>query len=675
MNRFINLQFTRNLIARRLTLIVVIFSLLATMVITVLQLINAYHNELATIQRSIQHIESSHLPLLAENVQATDHDQIQKHLNSMAELHGIEYLAIMQQDAIQWQSGAQKSRHVEFFDFPFTAGFENEQPYQSMLRVAVSFDAVYNNLIKTMLTRLLENSLLVLLIALLFLHGFHEFVGKHLYELAQQAAKSNGNTCATESTFTLNRHHSRNQTPDELDRLTSSLNHMHEKMCSEIAERTRVEEELRELNQRLEERSEERNRSLIMANNQLQREVAERRQTAKVLAANRALLQGFLDNSPTIMFAKDLEGRLILTNRQFGAFANVPVEQLIGKTDYDFYTHEKANQIRRADAHVLRTRKPYEIETVSLLEDGLHTYLTVKFPLYADDGHIFAIGGITTDITTWKQTQEELKQAKEAAEAASHSKSTFLANMSHELRTPLNAILGYSEMLLEEAQDLGYHDFQDDLLKIQTAGRHLLNLINDILDISKIEAGHIHLNPNYFDVKGMIDEVTTTVQPLIEKNSNMLQVLYENPPVTMYNDETKVRQILLNLLSNAAKFTTQGTITMHIRGERNQTNGRPKASSIAIPFDFVTFRLDDTGIGMTSEQVEHVFDAFRQGDESTTRKYGGTGLGLAISRHYCHIMGGDITAQSTLGKGTTFTVSLPREVPTAQEERALQVGE
>jgi signal transduction histidine kinase/DNA-binding response OmpR family regulator len=245
---------------------------------------------------------------------------------------------------------------------------------------------------------------------------------------------------------------------------------------------------------------------------------------------------------------------------------------------------------------------------------------------------------------------QELQEALQRVEAATRYKSEFLAHMSHELRTPLNAIIGYSEMLQEEAADLGYADFTPDLQKINAAGKHLLALINDILDLSKIEAGRMDLFLETLDIPTMIQDVVTTITPLVEKNANAMQLLCASDLGTMRADLTKVRQSLFNLLSNACKFTTQGTITLAVT--RETVDGAT----------WVTFRVSDTGIGMTPEQMGQLFQAFSQAEASTTRQYGGTGLGLAITRHFCRMMGGDITAESAMGQGSTFTVRLPAEV-------------
>jgi signal transduction histidine kinase/CheY-like chemotaxis protein len=263
---------------------------------------------------------------------------------------------------------------------------------------------------------------------------------------------------------------------------------------------------------------------------------------------------------------------------------------------------------------------------------------------------------------------EAAEEARAIAEAANKTKSQFLANMSHELRTPLNAIIGYSEMLREEAEDRGYQGFIGDLQTIHREAKHLLGLINDILDLSKIEAGKIELYLETIDVAALVEDVAVTIQPLLERNGNTLDLHLPHRPGEIKADRTRVRQILLNLLSNACKFTEQGTITLTIErtgegeigrgGDRERGSQRPLIPSSP----HLTFQVADTGIGMTPEQLGRLFQAFSQADASTTRKYGGTGLGLTISRRLCQMMGGDILVQSEYGKGTTFTVTLPLEV-------------
>jgi signal transduction histidine kinase/ActR/RegA family two-component response regulator len=244
----------------------------------------------------------------------------------------------------------------------------------------------------------------------------------------------------------------------------------------------------------------------------------------------------------------------------------------------------------------------------------------------------------------------ELAQAKEEADAANQSKSIFLANMSHELRTPLNAVIGYSEMLIEDAEDAGQAEAIPDLQRIHTAGRHLLGLINEVLDLSKIEAGKMEVFLEDFDVAAMVESVRGTIRPLAEERGNRL-VVEANDVGTAHSDVTKLRQMLLNLLSNASKFTEQGEVRLVARREADPRGSR------------LVFVVSDTGIGMTPEQQARLFEPFMQADASTTRRYGGTGLGLAITRHFAGMLGGEITLESEPGFGTTFTIRVPADAP------------
>jgi len=247
------------------------------------------------------------------------------------------------------------------------------------------------------------------------------------------------------------------------------------------------------------------------------------------------------------------------------------------------------------------------------------------------------------------QANSELRVARDRAEASSRAKSSFLANMSHELRTPLNAILLYSEVIKNEAEDAGTLDILADVKQVETAGRHLLNLINDILDLAKVESGKMSLVSEPIDLPGLLDDVLATVTNLAAQNGNTLVRVCAPHFPPMVGDATKVRQVLLNLLSNACKFTRDGTITVEAGTRAPAERGQ----------EWVSVAVTDTGIGIAPEQVERIFNEFIQGDDSTTRRFGGTGLGLTLSRKFCQIMGGEVRVRSIQGEGSTFTMVLP----------------
>ncbi|MBW4680292.1 MAG: MASE1 domain-containing protein [Microcoleus vaginatus WJT46-NPBG5] len=358
------------------------------------------------------------------------------------------------------------------------------------------------------------------------------------------------------------------------------------------------------------------------------------------------------------------------------------------ETFLQFVHPDDRELVNESLTQALSDHTPYSIDYRIVRSDGTQRTVHEQVEIILNQaGEAVRLTGTVQDITE-RQRAEEFRLAKEAAEEANRAKSAFLANMSHELRTPLNAIIGYSEMLQEEAEDAGEDAFVEDLLKINSAGKQLLSLISDILDLSKIEAGRMTLHVETFEISTLIWEVVTTIQPLADKNANTLTVHCPDDIGSMQLDLSKVRQALLNILSNAAKFTKQGKITLTVdtaaelkykAGERDNgrvaENSQSFASSLShslagsnSPSRWIIFSVTDTGIGMTPQQSAQVFQPFTQADNSTTRNYGGTGLGLTITQKFCQMMGGDITVSSELGQGSTFTIWLPVTLSESQIE-------
>ncbi|MEO7101300.1 MAG: response regulator [Luteolibacter sp.] len=353
----------------------------------------------------------------------------------------------------------------------------------------------------------------------------------------------------------------------------------------------------------------------------------------------RSLIESNID----ALITTDPRGIITDVNKQMEALTGCTRDELIGAPFKDCFTDPE-----RADAGiklVLGERKVTDYELTARARDGKETVVSYNATTFYDrDRKLRGVFAAARDVTERKRYEKSLEQANRA-------KSNFLATMSHELRTPLNAILGYSEMLQEEAAERKLeNEFGRDLGKINSAGRHLLALINDILDLSKIEAGKMELFVESFDLAEMIDEVASTVRPIVEKNANVLHIDCTPDLGVMHADQIKVRQALFNLLSNAAKFTSKGSISLN--AGREIMNG----------VEWIVFRVADTGIGLRPEQIVKLFRDFTQADASTTRKFGGTGLGLALTRRFCQIMGGEVTVHSVPDEGSIFTIKLPAVV-------------
>ncbi len=396
-------------------------------------------------------------------------------------------------------------------------------------------------------------------------------------------------------------------------------------------------------------------------------ELQERRRAQSALRRGEANLKALIENTEDSIWSVDRDYRVITINTPMLHSFGVAYGRLLHPGDSILENLPDSLRLTWAARYTRALMgERFVVEDSIEMREGVYSSYEVAYnPIMSSEGDVTGVACVSRDITARKRDEAALRQAKEAAESANRAKSAFLANMSHELRTPLNAIIGYSEMLEEDAADFGYEDIVPDLQKIQSAGSHLLDLINNILDLSKIEAGRMELYLEDFDLADALDEIAMTVQPLVEKNGNAFKLDYRGELGAMRADVTKVRQTLFNLLSNAAKFTEGGTVTL---GAARITDGA---------HDWLRLFVTDTGIGMTLEQVEAVFQEFTQADASTTRKYGGTGLGLTISRRFCQMMGGDISVESESGVGTTFTVLLPAEVqplPDAEDAPAVRQG-
>jgi len=388
------------------------------------------------------------------------------------------------------------------------------------------------------------------------------------------------------------------------------------------------------------------------------RDITERKRAADALAEAEERSRLVLESTSEGIFGVDARGQVMFINGAASALVGFRKDELLGRPIHDLIHHSRADgrpyPVEECPMHAAFTEgTASKIDNEVLWrKDGSSFDAEYSSTPLRKDGRLVGAVIVFRDITKRKIAEAELLQARDAAEAANRAKSAFLANMSHELRTPMNAIIGYSEMLLEEAEDLEMESFASDLQKIHGAGNHLLSLINDILDLSKIEAGKMDLYVERFSLEEVLRDIAATVSTLVAKNGNSFEIRGAQGAGAMEADLTKVRQTIFNLISNAAKFTENGTITLSVERQEGESGK-----------EWILFEVADTGIGIAPEKIDSLFEEFAQADESTTRKYGGTGLGLAITRRFCELMGGSISCRSQLGQGSTFTVRLPAVTP------------
>jgi PAS domain S-box-containing protein len=389
------------------------------------------------------------------------------------------------------------------------------------------------------------------------------------------------------------------------------------------------------------------------------RDISERRRGEELLRQSEAQFRAAVETLGEGLLIADTHDRVVYVNSRMCQMAEYPPEEMIGHSVSELLLpeEERAAHEARHQLHMQGISEQYDLLLRRRGNDRFWAEINVT-PFRDSRGRIVGTLAAVMDVTERKRIQEELVAAVDASEDASRAKSAFLANMSHELRTPLNAIIGYSEMLQEEMSDRELEDLMPDLHKVHDAGKHLLSLINDILDLSKIEAGRMDILTEEVDVAAVVQDVAATIQPQAVEGGNQVRVSCAADIGTMRADQTRVRQVLLNHLGNAVKFTENGKIDLEV--EPAVLNGRPA----------VSFRIRDTGIGMTPQQIEKLFQPFVQVDDSATRRYGGSGLGLVISRNLCYKMGGDVTVESEPGQGSTFTILLPREAGDVDIDRA-----
>jgi PAS domain S-box-containing protein len=412
------------------------------------------------------------------------------------------------------------------------------------------------------------------------------------------------------------------------------------------------ENQLVEMHDILESEVAKRTYELKEKNKQLLNEIQERKRVEAALRESETYTRTLIKESPIGLALSQMDGNLIDINPAYANIIGYSVEEALKINFWKLIPYRGVYEKQLALLETTGRYGPFETEYVH--KEGYLVPIRLSGLIVPHNDKPF-IWTNATDITEQKKAETALRLAKESAEQAktmaenaNRAKSTFLANMSHELRTPLNAIIGYSDMLREEAQDMEYQEIISCLENIETAGKQLLNIISDILDITKIEAEKMDITLAEFEVNQLIKEVVTLTQPALEDNH--LEIIITEDIGTMYADSTKVQQILQNLLHNAGKFTKQGIITL----------------SVSRTPEWFTFKVADTGIGIEKEKLKDIFESFNQADNSTTRQYGGTGLGLTICQQFCQMMGGYIEVESQWCKGSLFIVQLPTSVENRQ---------
>lgn len=377
----------------------------------------------------------------------------------------------------------------------------------------------------------------------------------------------------------------------------------------------------------------------------LDQESAGRKKAELALQECDQRLQSIVDNAAAVIYVKDAQCRYTMINRKFELLFHVKRDVLIGKTDYDIFTKEAADAYRKNDLLVLKSGRAIQVEEDVVHDDRVHSYISVKFPLQNVNGKHYAVCGISSDITLRKQAELFAHQAKEAAESANRAKSVFLANMSHELRTPLNAILGFSQLMQRDATMSA--SSKKHLFTISRSGEHLLSLINNVLEVSQIEAGRTIIHLATFDLCRVLENIIDMFGVRASQNGVRFSVEKQNNvPRYLVGDESKIRQVLINLLDNAVKFTEEGRITLRVSVASGQW---------AKGVHTILFEVEDTGFGITPRELNQLFQPFEQSLSGKTK--GGTGLGLTISREYARLNGGDLIARSEPGKGSVFSFS------------------
>ncbi len=581
-------------IAIALLIRVLLFSTVVTLVLTILQLTLSYRSERAHLDSRFMEIDQATSRSLGESLWALDTKQLQEQLEGILRLPSMRAVEVREtassDHALTVFRGERQTSRAVVKEFPLVCCGDRPEVV-GVLHIEATLTDIYRELAAQALVILLSNAAKTFLVALFILFVAHRLATRHLLDVAASIAGVTPD--ANAAPLRLRRPPGRG---DELDQLVDALNAMRERL----------------------------------------------RQHAVELGNANARMAAILDNIPDLAWVKDADGRYVGVNRALAAAKGFSKPaQLIGMSDLDVQPPELARKYLADDAEVMATSGCKRIEEHHINADGTDTLVeTIKTALHDADGRVVGTVGIARDITARRQGEAD-RDARRLAEAANHAKSEFLANMSHEIRTPMNAILGMSYLALQSGLDSQQTNY---VQKIHGAAESLLGIINDILDFSKIEAGKLDIESIPFCLADVMEGLASLVG--MNADEKGLELVFVQPPrlpPMLIGDPSRLRQVLLNLGYNAVKFTERGEVVIAVEIAQRQ------ADSIDLRFD-----VRDTGIGMTDEEQQRLFQPFTQGDSSTSRRYGGTGLGLSISRHLVRMMGGEIDVESAVGQGSSF---------------------
>ncbi|MCZ7602904.1 MAG: ATP-binding protein [Melioribacteraceae bacterium] len=425
------------------------------------------------------------------------------------------------------------------------------------------------------------------------------------------------------------------QRQDEIDKTSAELKKLNEELEDRVSVRTNeLQHAIRDLNIA--------KQAVEMKNLALQNEIESRIATEKALFESEQKLENILNYAPLLVYINDLEGNYLFVNKEFEKLMKLSYDDVIGKTDLKLFPKERAERNIAQNKKVVETNQPQVFENESIKNGETRYFLDLLFPVMDSSNKIFATCGWSLDITDRKRSEQVLQESKEKAEAADRLKSAFLATMSHELRTPLNSIIGFTGILLKELAGPLNDEQKKQLGMAKNSAQHLLALINDVLDISKIEAGQLVVSLTKFDFISMLKNVINSITPLVQKKNLNLELDIPTTEVEVTSDERRLGQVFLNLLNNALKFTEKGIVKVDCK----VYNGK------------IITKIIDTGIGIKPDDLEKLFKPFIQIDTGLTRNHEGTGLGLSISKKLVEKLGGSISVESDFGNGSTFVVTL-----------------